>query len=129
MKYHCSSIVPFACLFSLSLLLSAPGCINTHGNRHSDRPMLTRTTELRRNVGREVMLVGTAHSEPSLGTTLVLMGGRVQLPDFAWPPELVGRRVSVSGTLLDFRLWPDVSGEPLRVYRLGGVESAEQWSR
>ena len=115
--------------FSFVLALFIAGCsADTHGNRRSDRPLLTRASELPKQVGRPVTLVGTARAGATAGDAAIdLRGGTVALPAYAWPADYVGQTVTVSGTLFTDDA-PKAKGAE-HVYRLGDIESASRWSR
>jgi hypothetical protein len=115
-------------LFSFMFGSFLAGCsADTHGNRRSGRPLLTRASDLAKVVGRPVTLVGTARVGDATAAAIDLRGGTVELPSYAWPADYVGRTVTVSGTL-----FADDGPKPKgaeRVYRLGEIESASRWSR
>jgi hypothetical protein len=109
MTHRVAAVLLLVCIVPLA-------CVNTHGNRREGRPMVTRTSEIRRFVGKDVTLVGTARAGDLEGAYIELMGGNVKLPAFTWPEGYVGSRVTVSGTVID-------------VDRVGEIESTSKWSR
>ena len=111
-------------MLAVSLVATAGCAFNTHGNRKDAPRLLSRVAEVRGAVGKRVTLVGTARMDKEFGASIDLRGGRVELPEYEWPSQYVDRPASITGLLLE----PRMSG-PGRVYRLGEIERADQWSR
>ena len=105
-------------------LAAVSGCLNDHGNRAGDTPLVARASEARESVGKRVTVVGTAKMNDPTGASIEIRGGEIAMPEFDWPAKLVGRPVSATGVLLR-----STNADRKHIYRLGEIERTERWSR
>jgi hypothetical protein len=105
------------------------------GNARVGTVTVTRASELKDNLGKEVTLVGTARNGNSPDDSrLQLRGGAVDLPSYRWPEGYVNHPVTVTGTIVDAQaVGASGSGgttaNPAGAFRVGDVKDVQRWSR
>jgi len=118
-------------------VICSAGCSSSSsgGNARVGQATVTRASELKSNVGRQVTLVGTARFGNSAeDSKLQLRGGAVELPAYRWPDGYVNHPVAVTGTVVDAQAADgNVSGGTQassgRAFRVGEVQDVRRWSR
>jgi hypothetical protein len=115
-----------AAVVVLLLASGLAGCgVDTHGNLDDKRALISQASDLRRYIGKQVTLVGTARANALGGNAGIdLRGGSVSLPAYEWPAGYPDQPVAVTGTLFERPL-----GVEYRAYQLGEIKGAERWSR
>jgi hypothetical protein len=111
------------------------GCSSSNGNARVGQTTVTKASELKQNVGKQVTLVGTArYGNSAEDSMLQLRGGAVDLPAYRWPEGYVNHPVSVTATVIDSQQvggasGPAPQGYTGRQYRAGDIKDVERWSR